>query len=416
MTASKRDREAVNFVSVWGGKVTKTWTAARFLKYEAYLEPQNFFLLPGIMEEDVPLISHVPATTSTQCGNIKSLRTPKLRCKNPATHGAYCGIHYKTPRPWVPGTPKLGKKKKKVMETHEAAVKRIIHWWRIVRGYYLYTKRGPAYYDRACPVNETDFFSTDKIADISGAYFFSYRSSDNHVYAFDIRSINSLLENAERSAHVAENPYNRDPISITVKQKVFSIVKLLKNHKCVTSWAPLTPATPEQQFRMKVVDVFHIIDELNYYSSPDWFLDLDARNHRKFYFELHDIWVHRAGLSLSQKTLIVPQFQTRLFRQAPWTLRDVPLEGLQKLNLTTIRLLITSAADRNDKILGAMYIVTALTLVSPGARAAYPWLFESVDAGPIFQPVLHNPDMAWLNNLLAAMPPLPPLQLPPPAQ
>lgn len=408
MTAIKRKSQAINFDTAWGGKMLKFGDAARFPKYEAYLEPPIFFLLPMIMDAAnaaMPTISHVP---DTQCGNIQSQRKPKLRCKNPATHGQFCGIHYKKPRPWVPYSPKMEKKKAELAK-HADKVIRIIRWWRSVRGLYLYSTRGPAYYDRTCPVNDTDFFSTDKIADISGAYFFSYKGDDNHVYAFDIRSIHSLLENARVANHTAENPYNRAVIVDAVKNKVNTVVKLLKANGCTTTWAPLTPSTPEQQFRMKVVDVFHIIDELNYYSSPDWFLNMDVRANRRFYTELHDIWVHRAGLSLLQKNLIVPGFQQRLFRHAPWSLREAPLESIQKINLSTIRTFINSAEDRNDRILGAMYVVTGLTLVCPGARQAYPWLFESVDNGPVIHQNIH---MGWLAQLLADMPP--PLQLPPP--
>jgi len=418
MTATKRKVTAINFDTCWGGKMTKVGGAGRFLKYEAYLETPNFFLLPGIMEEGThaagPVISHVGA--DTQCGNIKSLRAPRVRCKNPATHGAYCGIHYKTPRPWAPGSPKkMTARKQKIAQQHTDASKRIVTWWRKVRGLYLFSKRGPAFYDRTCPVNDTDFFSTDKIVEISKANFFSYRGEDNHVYAFDIRSIHSLLENARQSGHPAENPYNRAVITNKIKEKVSRVVKLLKAHGCTVSWAPLTPDTPEQQFRMKVVDVFHIIDELNYYSSPDWFLTMDVRAHRKFYTELHDIWVHRAGLSIGQKNLIVPSFPQRIFRQSPWTLHDASLETFQKVNLNTIRLFIKSAEDRNDRILGAMYVVTAMTLVSPAAREAYPWLYESVEQGP----VIHNfpPHLGgWLAQLLgdANLPAPPPLQLPPP--
>jgi hypothetical protein len=101
----------------------------------------------------------------------------------------------------------------------------------------------------------------------------------------------------------------------------------------------------------------------------------------------------------------------RLFRHAPWTTRDMPIEGLQKMNLSTIRMLITSAEDRNDRILGAMYVVTALTIVSPVAREAYPWLFESVDVGPMPVGFVNN---NWIHALLADLVP-PPLQLPPPA-
>lgn len=356
-----------------------------------------------------PTLSHV-ISSPKQCTNIKSIRKPKARCTNPATHGDFCGIHYKKPRVWAI--------KQTLGAHHTDAVKHIQQWWRLVRGLYLFSTRGPAFYNRASPVNDTDFFSTDKIIDISGAYFFSYKDNDNHVYAFDIRSIHSLLENAHKSNSVAENPYTRAVLSDSVKEKVNRIVKLLRAQGCTTTWEPLTPSTPEQQFRMKVVDVFHTIDELNYYSSPDWFINMNVRAHRRFYTELHDIWIHRAGLSLLQKNLIIPGFPHKIFRHAPWALRESPLDAIQKINLNTIRTFIKSAEDRNDRILGAMYVVTALTIVCPAARDAYPWLFESVDNGnAIVEPyvLLTADQLAWINQILGDVGGPPPLVLPPPA-
>jgi hypothetical protein len=106
------------------------------------------------------------------------------------------------------------------------------------------------------------------------------------------------------------------------------------------------------------------------------------------------------------------------------------LSELQRINMYTIRLLITSAADRNDRILGAMYVVSTLTLVNEGARTAYPWLYESVAGGdePPAPPIaaVRRPGLVnllgigWIQNLLqnihdeAANVP-PPFQLPPPA-
>ena len=144
---------------------------------------------------------------------------------------------------------------------------------------------------------------------------------------------------------------------------------------------------------------------------------------------------------MTQKVALVPNFQQRLFRHPPWAIRDLPLETLQRLNMATIRMLITSAADRNDRILGAMYVVTALTVVNETARTAYPWLYESIveeeEDAPAPQVVhirrnglIQALGIGWLNDLLtianagtapaagaaggaAADPPV--LQLPPPA-
>jgi hypothetical protein len=370
---------------------------------------------------DPDRISHVGSET---CKNIKSRQNPKLRCSNPATHGEYCGLHFKHPRIWMPKSPETISKRVKQRRTliaNESFVKKIQKWYRFWRTLKHSMRHGPGFWDRSYNVNETDFFSTDKLSDIPNVYFFSYRDADNHSYGFDARSIHSILYRARIAGEEALNPYTRAVISINTKNKVSLLVKWLTKRGYSTEWAPLEPPTPEQQWRMKVVDLFTKIDELNYYSSPDWFISLDRDAQRKFYRELHAIWGHRAGLSFQQKNTIVPQFMSRLFRHAPWALADQSIESLQKINMNVIRLMITAAEDRNDRILGAMYVVSTLTLVNEQARNAYPWLYESVAVDEEdFHPPAGAPLFSWLNHFLSITehaPVLPPLlQLPPPQE
>jgi hypothetical protein len=321
-------------------------------------------------------------------------------------------------------------------EASADAAKKILKCWRHYWVYAARRKHGPAYWYRQLCTNDCDFFSTESLNDISGVTFYSYKDADNHVYGFDIRSIHALLYRARISGEPALNPFTRSPFPTFVNQQVTRCVRSLAQWRLPTEWAPLTPPTPEQQLRMKIVDIFAKIDELNYYSSPDWFIDLDADGQRRFYGDLFNIWTHRANLSMAQKNTIVPGFAVRLFRTPRWALADMSLESLQKLNLGIMRQMITSAADRNDRILGAMYVVSTLTLVCDGARTAYPWLYESVveEPAPPEARILHErrPALAnllgigWLQELLALRDGLeaaapdraaavPPLQLPPPA-
>ena len=368
-------------------------------------------------------ISHVTTSGSTStevekiCVNIKSRKNPKKRCANIATHGEFCGIHYKHPRPWCPGASNASvihvkhKRNEPTMDVLEKSVgTRIYTWWKLYNGFRIYRRRGPAYFVRSICINDSDFFSTDSMPDISGVMFYSYKDEDNHVYGFDIRSIHTLLYRARVSGNEALNPFNRSVFPRFVTSQVNTLVRQLTGWKLSTEWAPLTPPTPEQQIRMKIVDVFSKIDDLNYYSSPDWFITLNEHGHRLFYSQLFDIWTHRANLSNLQKNTIVPGYQGRLFRTPRWALVDMNHYGLQRMNLGVIRMMITSAEDRNDRILGAMYVVSALTLVCDGARLAYPWLYESVhvdDAAPL--PLLEERrrglanllGVGWLNDLLA---------------
>lgn len=388
------------------------------------------------MHSNTIVFSDTPET----CANIRSRKYNTEKCPNPATYGKYCGLHYKNPKPWKPPTPAQKAKAaeprtRSEMQTLKKSIAlKLWNWYTTVRGYHMFKTRGPAYYVRSIATNDSDFFSADPVADISGSMFFSYKDADNHVYAFDIRSIYTLIHRARIGGCPPQNPFTRTNLDVSVIRRVNSIVKHMHAHKISTEWAPLEPPTPEQQLCMKVVDLFHIIDELNYYSSPDWFLKLDVQNHLQLYTELHAIWSHRAGLSIQQKSSIVPGFNHQLFRHPPWALRSQSLATMQKLNMNTIRTLITSASDRNDRILGAMYVVSALTLVNEDARRAYPWLYESVhdvsapetpprDAPSEINgsaerriPFLNFLGIQWIQELLHTDTLPPPLRLPPPVR
>lgn len=397
----------------------------------------EFFSLSGT-EMDPDRISHIiddpepkaGKKSSHVCENIKSRRHPKQRCDRPATHGIYCGLHFKHPRPYVP-TPKMTPVHRPAtpavtLAKEPAAAHTIQNWYKRHHPTILYRRHGPAYFDRSLSVNDSDFFSTEFVRDISGVMFFSYCDDKHHVYSFDIRSIYTLVQRSRIAGESATNPFTREVIPSSCVRKVLTLAKWLSDRHVSVEWAPLAPPTPEQQWRMKVVDLFNKIDELNYYSSPDWFISLDLRAQKKFYTELHAIWTHRAGLSIQQKNMIVPNFSARLFRYAPWALFDQTLESMQRLNMGVIRMFISSAADKNDRILGAMYVISGLTMVSDQARTAYPWLYESVAGEPAEPaPVEHERrftlgnlvGIGWLGELiaLAERDRLPPLRLPPPA-
>jgi hypothetical protein len=359
----------------------------------------------------------------SKCKNIKSKRNPKTRCPNIATHGDYCGVHYKYPNPWTPTALSPGKIHRMVKQgtIQTAAAVKIQQWIRKSIGRYNIKTRGPAYFSRSLCVNDVDFFSTDPVADISGNLFFSYKDDKQHIYGFDLRSIATLIINSTDDEKV-ENPFNRDLIPLAEVRKVQKLVRKRTAHGMQTEWAKLEPSTPIQQYRMKIVDLFQIIDELNYYSSPEWFLELTLEGQQRFYRQLYAIWTYRANLIPDQKRQIVPNYTTVLFKYSPFVIATFPLERIQKINMNTIRTMITSAEDRNDRILGAMYIISTLTLVSDSARQAYPWLYESVvapedmDTMPPPAPLRFFGLGGWLNDIfnLTGAQNMPPLLLPPP--
>jgi hypothetical protein len=178
-----------------------------------------------------------------------------------------------------------------------------------------------------------------------------------------------------------ENPYTRAPFSKENLEKAKHFIRWSRLKGVDTRWAPIIPESPDQRFKLKVTDLFQKIDELNYYTNPDWFVKLSVDNLRCFYVELFDIWFHRAELSPEMKKIIIPP-PAHPFK---YPVREIvavkSLDSLRKINLDIIRMFISAAVDKSDRTLGAMYVVTALTLVNKECKETYPWLYESATPG-----------------------------------
>jgi len=267
---------------------------------------------------------------------------------------------------------------------HDTGVAKKLGKWLINRSNIKKIRRqGIAYAMPELSNNTTDFFSMEDIVVINKSSLFSFVDEDRKLYAFDVRSLAALLE--KKTEEPITNPYNRQVISDKNIKKAVSFIRWSRKKSLPTRWDPIQPDTPDQVFQLKVTDLFQKIDELNYYTDSYWFIKLGVNNLRKLYVELYDIWYHRAGLTNEQRNLIIPS-PARPFR---FSIREViglkNIDVLRKLNLDMIRMFISAAVDKSDRGLGAMYILTAMTLVCKECAESYPWLYESANPG-----VYHN--------------------------
>jgi hypothetical protein len=120
------------------------------------------------------------------------------------------------------------------------------------------------------------------------------------------------------------------------------------------------------------------MEDLGYYTNPDWFLSLSRQGLQRFYIELADIWYHRASLSPADRARISPK---RPFSVPVTTALVMQQKALRPLLLDTCRLLVTGAEAKADRQLGVMYIMGALSIVSAGAATANPWISEMFSPG-----------------------------------
>ena len=258
----------------------------------------------------------------------------------------------------------------------------IVNFQKIFRGYLrrLYNKyHGPAFFNRKLCTNDTDFLSGDDLCKLTYSQFFSYIDVDNFIYGFDIISLYNLFL---KSGKNIKNPYNRNEISHTVQQNLHNLIglsKVLKIKIEVEIQTITNEITPQKSLDLRILDLFQNIDSLGNYSNPEWFTSLNRSQLIRFLRELIDIWNYRAQLSESVKKMISPPHGNP-FRQInlQYINTEPNIIKIKKIILVVLENLVTSGIDKDNKSLGAYYILGALTIVNENAASALPWLFQSV--------------------------------------
>lgn len=270
--------------------------------------------------------------------------------------------------------------------------------------------RGPGLKNKAVCVNDTDFYTFDKLKDVDVYDFFSYEC-DNFVYGFKLSSIISLFKNKTKKVL---NPYNRT----NMEYLLISIERLSKLTKIIhndipeeindfvndkvtirsgpsrtiytrnaiqniinqgTSYNHNEMANKLNQIRQlplqtRIVQLFMEMDQLGNYTESFWFSNLDRTQHIRYYRVLYEIWSYRSHLPMETKNNICPlgnPFVNNNYSQFDEV-------SIQIACLCTMENMVYSGTSQEFKVLGAFQVLCALTIVSPPARMAMPWLYESV--------------------------------------
>ena len=129
----------------------------------------------------------------------------------------------------------------------------------------------------------------------------------------------------------------------------------------------------------RITQLFISIDQLGNYTNREWFSELDIRGYIRLYRSLYEIWYLRSGLSPEVRQNITPFCQPfdGIFNQRVLH-SDLSLHQIQTACLIVFENLVYSGIDDEYRRLGTFHALSALTMVSRGARTAMPWLYESV--------------------------------------
>ena len=249
--------------------------------------------------------------------------------------------------------------------------------------------RGPGYTKRTKCTNQTEVLSLCEVAEIPWDSYVAYTDGDGCTWAFDADFLTQTAMNARRGGH-PENPYNRNPLPLDLFDRLASIERLERalghtqpgqepGPECGSG----PPAAPGGAAHMHMDPVqraaalfLYLEQETGIIASPEWVTSLDAHGLLRFYREMYDIWHHRAGLSAGVRMSIVPP-RGEPFQGMSWS--DLQFHSSHETVLSTVLLLCERTAGMyrppsDYPGVGAHYVLIALTIVSPGAASAIPWL------------------------------------------
>jgi hypothetical protein len=221
-------------------------------------------------------------------------------------------------------------------------------------------------------INETDFYSLDDLSDVSYEQFFAFKDVSGHVYGWDIASLWNLLVRTKPGEKLV-NPYNCQPFPTDMWTSLNSVFRLSKALKINVKFSLDVDESYINSFESKLLSTFQHINSLGNYTDHNWVNNLNMTQLHRFLQELRDIWLHRAGLDNNTRNLICFHFPF-----INYNLNLVDLDALREIALTAIINLVYKGQTAEYQQLGAMYVLTALTIVSTDAANSLPWLYASV--------------------------------------
>lgn len=238
----------------------------------------------------------------------------------------------------------------------------LIRKYNYFKGYHLKSK---------C-VNQTDFYSLDDLTDVPYEQFFAFKDVGGHVYGWDIASLWNLLVRTKPGEKLV-NPYNCMPFPTDMWASLNSVFRMSKVLKINVKFSVDVDESYTQSFESKLLSTFQHIDSLGNYTDHNWVLNLNIVQLHKFLSELRDIWTHRAGIDTTTQNFICNHFPF-----VNYNLNVVNFDTLREIALNTIINLVYKGQTPEYQQLGAMYVLTALTIVSTDAANSLPWLYASV--------------------------------------
>lgn len=287
---------------------------------------------------------------------------------------------------------------------------------------------GPALNARKMCVNVSDGYTLEPLDEISYERFFSYTDEKQFTYGFDVMSLISVF-NAKGKIM---NPYNMELIENKIVNVITGLGKMINIvfpdvldesekqiiQKCVPNKPMYISKRNREQERIllqnqiqehlnafdnrvtmqsvqnnlqlkmqtirakpiqnRIRELFIEIDLLGNYTQSIWFSEMQKRQYYNFYRYLNDIWNYRAQLTDETKKKISQLYDPFTNTTMPFHYMDSSIEELQTICITAMENMVHGGIDVEYQKIGALHVLSVLTLVSHDARNNMRWLFESL--------------------------------------
>ena len=309
------------------------------------------------------------------------------------------------------------------IQRHFQSISKTIIIQRIYRGYLVRESvklRGEAFKNRSLCVNTTDFYTMEPITEIDSRLFFSYSDNSKFHYGFDIDSLFSLISKTNRIKIL--NPYNREKIDNGLLDKINSLGNkiqilypgVLQNftnnnnnqnrnyfhnqnqnrninttpniavqynnnsifNRITTPELRILEINRQQPIQTRIQELFMEIDQLGNYTNPIWFSSLTRQEYIRLYRLLYSIW-SRLSYDTRNKICITGNPFLNIFRDRI-VVENILFDTIQEACLRVFENMVFSGIDIEFRKIGALHVLSALTVISNPARLAIPWLYESV--------------------------------------
>lgn len=218
--------------------------------------------------------------------------------------------------------------------------------------------------------NDSDILSFTNLLDIEPKYLYIFNDTiTGKKYGYDIRTLLEIINSDYPSC-----PYTIRNFTTNEKEDIFQYRDALIK-RGININIDKAVMTPSEEIDMRIKDVFHKINMLDNYTNPIWFKNLNIFQLHQLYIKSEDIWNYRTGMSIDSKKKIVSN----------GCVFNIPIPIIKNMNsklqvqniiLSEFTRMITEGSDREEKKLGAIFVLTALVEVSTDAADALPHLIQ----------------------------------------